>query len=109
MRNTIGSTRYIIKGIIQFLNAYSMQKLQAIKNWMVGWPRKEAKVVDSECVCSSNVLILECIHSRCLWYILPLIDESICVLVPSKARNMPVAWIMYMYARSNNLCTVHAQ
>ena len=44
-----------------------------------------------------------------LWYILPLIDESICVLVPSKARNMPVAWIMYMYACSNNLCTVHAQ
>ena len=45
MENTIGTyTRYIIIGIIQFLNACSMQKLQEIKKWMVERTREEAKV-----------------------------------------------------------------
>ena len=43
-----------------------------------------------------------------LRYFLPLVEGSVCVLVPSKARNRPGLKLI-KYARSNDLCTAHAQ
>ena len=46
-----------------------------------------------------------------LWYFLPLVEGSVCVLVLSKARNRPVALnsLVNMQACSNDICSAHAQ